>query len=65
MAILLDFLPAAHELKNTGDETLVILVMGQRLDQDVADYPDKNKRLYRNSGKWDLVEGFGRLGGYC
>ena len=41
----------AHELKNTGDEPLVILVMGQRLNQDVADYPDKNKRLYRNSGR--------------
>lgn len=47
---------AAHDLKNTGDETLVILVMGQRLDQDVADYPDKSKRLYRNYGKWDLVD---------
>ena len=46
----------AHELKNTGHEPLVILVMGQRLDQDVADYPDKNKRLYRNSGRWDLVD---------
>jgi len=29
--------------------------MGQRLEQDVADYPDKNKRLYRNNGQWDLV----------
>jgi uncharacterized cupin superfamily protein len=47
---------AAHDLKNTGDKTLVILVIGQRLDQDIADYPDKNKRLYRNNGKWDLVD---------
>jgi len=46
----------AHTIKNTGSETLVCLVMGQRLDQDVADYPDKNKRLYRNNGKWDLVD---------
>ncbi len=46
---------AAHALTNTGTETLVCLVMGQRLEQDVADYPDKNKRLYRNNGKWDLV----------
>lgn len=30
--------------------------MGQRLKQDVADYPNKNKRLYRNNGKWDLVD---------
>jgi uncharacterized cupin superfamily protein len=46
----------AHGLKNTGTETLVCLVMGQRLDQDVADYPNQNKRLYRNNGKWDLVD---------
>ncbi|HEB93780.1 MAG TPA: cupin domain-containing protein [Gammaproteobacteria bacterium] len=47
---------AAHSLKNTGSETLVFLVMGQRLEQDVADYPDQKKRLYRNSGRWDLVD---------
>ena len=47
---------AAHDLKNTGNETLVILVMGQRLDHDVADYPDKKKRLYRNNGRWDIVD---------
>ena len=46
----------AHMITNTGTETLVCLVMGQRLDQDVADYPDKNKRLYRNNGQWDLVD---------
>ena len=47
---------AAHALKNTGTETLVYLIMGQRLEQDVADYPAKNKRLYRNNDKWDLVD---------
>ena len=47
---------AAHDLKNTGDETLVVLVMGQRLEQDVADYPNKKKRLYRNNGLWDIVD---------
>ena len=47
---------ATHDLKNTGNEILVILVMGQRLDQDVADYPNKKKRLYRNNGQWDLVD---------
>lgn len=46
----------AHMIKNTGTDTLVCLVMGQRLDQDVADYPDKNKRLYRNNSQWDLVD---------
>ena len=47
---------AAHNIINEGAETLVILVMGQRLDQDVADYPKKNKRLYRNFGRWELVD---------
>lgn len=47
---------AAHNIVNDGDEELVCLVMGQRLEQDVADYPDKGKRLYRSSGQWDLVD---------
>lgn len=46
----------AHELFNDGDQTLTCLVMGQRLAQDVSDYPRKGKRLYRNSGRWDLVD---------
>ena len=41
----------AHNVVNTGNETLVALVIGQRLEQDVADYPKLGKRLYRNSGK--------------
>ena len=47
---------AGHDLKNTGTETLICLVMGQRLAQDVADYPNKKKRLYRNNGRWDIVD---------
>jgi len=47
---------AAHSLNNTGSETLIFLVMGQRLEQDVADYPNQDKRLYRNSGQWNLVD---------
>ncbi len=46
----------AHNIINDGDETLVCLVMGQRLEQDVGDYPNLGKRLYRNSGHWDLVD---------
>jgi uncharacterized cupin superfamily protein len=46
----------AHSLTNSGSDTLVCLVMGQRLEQDVADYPNQRKRLYRNTGKWDLVD---------
>lgn len=47
---------AAHCITNTGSETLVCLVAGQRLEQDVADYPKLGKRLYRNSGEWNLVD---------
>lgn len=47
---------ASHSLSNNGDETLVCLVIGQRLEQDVGDYPNKNKRIYRNSGVWNVVD---------
>jgi len=45
-----------HDMYNDGDEPLVCLVIGQRLEQDVGDYPRLGKRLYRNSGEWDLVD---------
>ena len=45
----------SHNIKNDGTETLICLVMGQRLSQDVTDYPNVGKRLYRNSGIRDLV----------
>jgi uncharacterized cupin superfamily protein len=47
---------AAHSISNDGPGTLICLVMGQRLPQDVSDYPRQGKRLYRNSGQWDLVD---------
>lgn len=47
---------AAHEMINDGDEPLVCLVIGQRLEQDVTDYPRLGKRLFRHSGEWDLAE---------
>lgn len=37
---------AAHVMTNTGSEPLVFLVVGQRLEQDVCDYPHKGVRLY-------------------
>lgn len=37
---------AAHVLSNTGSEPLVFLVVGQRLEHDVCDYPRKGVRLY-------------------
>lgn len=47
----------AHNIRNTGTDLLRMLVIGQRLDQDVADYPQKAKRIYRNAGMpWDLVD---------
>jgi len=46
----------AHQLSNNGTETLVCLVMGQRLTHDVADYPNKAKRIYRHNGHSEVVE---------
>jgi uncharacterized cupin superfamily protein len=46
----------AHETVNDGTEPLVCLVIGQRLVQDVVDYPRKGKRLYRNGGQRDMVD---------
>lgn len=46
----------AHTMRNTGSEKLICIVVGQRLQQDVADYPHLGKRLYRRSGQWDLVD---------
>ena len=46
-----------HAIRNTGDDVLTCLVIGQRLAQDVADYPRLGKRLYRNDGMpWDLAD---------
>jgi len=46
-----------HKLENTGETLLKCIVVGQRLDHDVADYPDKAKRIFRNKGlKWNLVD---------
>lgn len=47
----------AHTLRNTGDSTLKCIVVGQRLDHDVGDYVNLNKRIYRNKGMtWNLVD---------
>lgn len=50
----------AHVLTNSGDEPLVLLVMGQRLAQDVCDYPHRQLRLYINGDREDLVD-FGAI----
>ena len=46
----------AHEMINDGNEPLVCLVVGQRLTQDITDYPRKGKRLYRHSGERSVVD---------
>ena len=46
----------AHLLTNSGTEPLVCLVTGQRLEQDVCDYPRRNTRLFINGKQEDLVE---------
>jgi uncharacterized cupin superfamily protein len=46
----------AHETINDRAEPLVCLVVGQRLQQEVTDYPRKGKRLYRSSGERNLVD---------
>ena len=46
----------AHEMINDGAAPLVCLVIGQRLAQDISDYPRKGKRLYRHSGERRLVD---------
>ncbi len=46
-----------HKLRNVGSSVLRCIVVGQRLDHDVGDYPAKNKRIYRNRGmKWNVVD---------
>ncbi|WP_293266217.1 cupin domain-containing protein [Neptunomonas sp.] len=47
----------AHNIKNTGTKTLKCIVVGQRLESDIADYPELKKRIYRSKGqKWNLVD---------
>lgn len=47
----------AHSLLNNGETILRCIVVGQRLEHDVGDYPDLNKRIYRNKDmSWNLVE---------
>ena len=45
-----------HTMKNTGSEILRCIVVGQRLQHDVADYPRLSKRLYRYGQSNDLID---------
>lgn len=46
----------AHALFNNGTESLVCLVVGQRLAFDITDYPERGKRLFRHDGNRSLVD---------
>ena len=46
----------AHTMKNTSQDLLVCIVAGQRLTHDIVDYPNLNKRLFRNNGTSNLVD---------
>ena len=45
-----------HTMKNTGSEVLRCIVVGQRLNYDIGDYPRLGKRLYRSGVSNDLVD---------
>lgn len=49
-----------HKLQNTGDQVLKYIVVGQRLEHDVIDYPRLGKRFFVNekskSGLADIDE---------
>lgn len=47
----------AHTIRNTGNETLRMIVVGERLAHDVGDYPRQRKRIFRQAGlKPNLVD---------
>jgi uncharacterized cupin superfamily protein len=47
----------AHALRNNADTVLKCIVIGQRLEHDVGDYPKLNKRIYRQKNMpWNLVD---------
>lgn len=46
----------AHTILNTGDEPLVMLSARVNLEQDICEYPRKNKRLYMNGSEEALVD---------
>ncbi|WP_238937476.1 cupin domain-containing protein [Pseudoalteromonas sp. S16_S37] len=47
----------AHTIINTGTTTFKCIVVGQRLAHDVGDYPNLQKRIYRQKDlPWNLVD---------
>jgi len=47
----------AHDLRNTRSSILKCIIVGQRLDFDIVDYPEQARQLYRANGeKGDLLD---------
>ena len=47
----------AHDLHNSGSYILKCIIVGQRLNFDIVDYPEQALRVYRANGeKGDLVD---------
>ncbi|MEM7179959.1 MAG: cupin domain-containing protein [Spirochaetota bacterium] len=47
----------AHKIFNSGESVLRCIVVGQRLDNDVADYPNLGKRIYKQKDvNYNLVD---------
>jgi uncharacterized cupin superfamily protein len=47
----------AHTMTNTGTDILRCIIVGERAPSDVVDYPDQNKRIFRNNGlPWQVVD---------
>lgn len=47
----------SHSIVNSGQNVLRCIVVGERSNHDVGDYPRQNKRIFRNSDlEWNLVE---------
>lgn len=47
---------AAHTMVNTGDQPLVFLTARTLLEQDVCDYPRRQKRLYMTGSEEAVVD---------
>ncbi len=46
-----------HGLRNSGEEVLRCLVIGERGDTDILDYPNQQKRMFRTKDlAWNVVD---------
>jgi uncharacterized cupin superfamily protein len=46
----------AHNLKNTGDETLVYLMGGEALGHEIADFPGLGRRMVRRGETMEIYD---------